>query len=134
MVERSARAARCDERLSRTFAALADPTRRSILARLRAGDATISELAAPFDVSFAAVSKHVTVLERARLVEREVVGREHRLRLVGSGLRDAAAWTLGYQTLWERRLDALESILRGRRRTPRRPARGAPARAKRRGQ
>ncbi len=122
MVELS-RSAAGDERLSRTFAALADPTRRSILSQLRAGDATISELAAPFDVSFAAVSKHVAVLERARLVEREVVGREHRLRLVGNGLRTAAAWTLGYRELWERRLDALDRVLRDRARSPHRPGR-----------
>jgi DNA-binding transcriptional ArsR family regulator len=98
------------------FGALADPTRRALLARLRAGDATISELAAPFDVSFAAVSKHLAVLERARLVAREVVGREHRLRLAPSGLREAAAFTLDYEALWDQRLDALEGLLRVRRR------------------
>jgi DNA-binding transcriptional ArsR family regulator len=113
MVERS-------ERLSRAFAAVADPTRRAILAHLRQGEATVSELAEPFTVSLAAISKHVAVLERARLIEREVVGREHRLRLVAGGLRDVAAFALDHEALWAERVDALESLLsaRGRKRRP----------------
>jgi DNA-binding transcriptional ArsR family regulator len=122
MVERSASARQ--QRLTRTFAALTDPTRRSMLDRLRRGAATISELAAPFEVSFAAVSKHVQVLERAGLVAREVVGREHRLSLVAAPLHEASDWTLDYRAFWETRLDALDAMLRATRAKPRRPARG----------
>jgi DNA-binding transcriptional ArsR family regulator len=123
MVERSASAR--EQRLTRTFAAVSDPTRRAILARLRSGGATISELAAPHDVSFAAVSKHVQVLERAGLVAREVVGREHRLTLVAAPLHEASDWTLDYRAFWETRLDALEAMLRAPTAKPRRPARRA---------
>ena len=94
-----------------------------MLAQLRRGAATISELAAPFDVSFAAVSKHVQVLERAGLVEREVVGREHRLSLVAAPLHEASDWTLDYRAFWETRLDALDAMLRASAAKPRRPAR-----------
>jgi DNA-binding transcriptional ArsR family regulator len=127
MVERRAGARagkrRNPQQLTRTFAALADPTRRSMLAQLRGGDATISELAAPFAVSFAAVSKHVQVLERAGLVTREVVGREHRLSLVAAPLREASEWTQDYRGFWEARLDALDAVLRASNAKPRRPAR-----------
>jgi DNA-binding transcriptional ArsR family regulator len=121
MVERSARAR--EQRLTRTFAAVSDPTRRAILARLRRGGATISELAVPFDVSFAAVSKHVQVLERAGLLAREVVGREHHLTLVAAPLHEASDWTGDYRAFWEVRLDALEAMLRASTPKPRRPAR-----------
>lgn len=99
------------EGLDQTFAALADPTRRALLGRLRAGPSTVSELAEPFDVSLNAVSKHLRVLERARLVRREVRGREHHLHLNAEPLRDAVAWTAGYRDFWDRRLDALEKVL-----------------------
>jgi DNA-binding transcriptional ArsR family regulator len=105
MVERSGAA------LDRTFAALADPTRRQILARLRRGPATIGELAAPFRMSFAGVSKHLKRLERAGLVRREVRGRRHVCRLHARPLRVAAAWTLGYRDFWEGRLDALAALV-----------------------
>jgi len=121
MVERSAIAR--EQRLTRTFGALADPTRRAILARLRGGAATITALAEPFDVSFAAISKHVQVLERAGLVAREVVGREHRLSLAAAPLRDATDWALDYRAFWESRLDALEAVLRASTTKRRRPAR-----------
>jgi DNA-binding transcriptional ArsR family regulator len=98
------------------------PGGREIL-QLRGGDATISELAAPFAVSFAAVSKHVQVLERAGLVTREVVGREHRLSLVAAPLREASEWTQDYRGFWEARLDALDAVLRASNANPRRPAR-----------
>ncbi len=125
MVERSpAREEPADDRLGPVFAALADPTRRRILGRLRDGAATVSALADPFPMSFAAVSKHVRVLERAGLVRREVHGREHRLSLEAAPLREAAAWTLGYRDFWEPRLDALDALLRReKRREPRRPRR-----------
>lgn len=103
--------------LDRTFAAIADPTRRAILARLRDGSATVGDLAAPFDLSFAAVSKHVGVLERAGLLEREIRGRHHHCRLVAAPLRAAAAWTFDYQKYWGERLDALEALMRRRRRS-----------------
>ncbi len=107
--------------LDRTFAALADPTRRAILARLRNGAVAVGELAEPFDVSLAAVSKHVRVLERAGLVRREVRGREHRCHLSAGPLGAAARWTEAYRAFWEERMDALEALLRQRpRATPRR--------------
>ncbi len=97
--------------LDRTFHALADPTRRAILARLRAGPVTVSALAEPFPISLAAVSKHVGVLERAGLLEREARGRERVCHLQAEPLREAAAFTFDYRALWESRLDALEALL-----------------------
>jgi DNA-binding transcriptional ArsR family regulator len=108
--------------LDRTFAALADPTRRAILARLRAGPATVGELAAPFDMSLNAVSKHVHRLERAGLLRREVRGREHHCHLEAAPLGEVAAWTAAYRQVWEERLDALSDLLDARR--SRRRARG----------
>ena len=116
--------------LDRTFAALADPTRRAILARLRNGAATISEIATPFEMTFAGVSKHLQVLERAGLLARDVVGREHRISLIAAPLRDAADWALDYHDFWERRLDALEAFVR--RRKPAAPARADAAKTPRR--
>ena len=97
--------------LDQTFHALADPTRRAILSRLRGGPATVSVLAAPFPISLAAVSKHVGVLERAGLLEREARGRERVCHLRAGPLRDAAAFAFDYRGLWESRLDALEAML-----------------------
>ena len=105
-----------DARLTRTFAALADPTRRAILARLRRGSLTVSELAAPFPISLNAVSKHLKQLERARLVRREVKGRTHHLFLDASPIGEAEEWTAAYREFWERRLDALETFVTSRRR------------------
>ena len=102
--------------LDATFAALADPTRREILARLRRGPANVGELADPFDISLAAVSKHLGVLERAGLIRRERHGRERRCHLRARPLRAAAAWTDAYREFWEGRLDALDRHLRRRRR------------------
>jgi DNA-binding transcriptional ArsR family regulator len=101
--------------LDRTFAALADPTRRAILARLCEGDAPVGELASPFAMSLAAVSKHVAVLERAGLVRREVRGRERRCHLEARPLAEAARFTERYRAFWEARLDALGDHLRRRR-------------------
>jgi len=103
-------------RLTRTFTALADPTRRAILARLRRGSVTVTELAAPFPISLNAVSKHVKQLERAELVRREVKGREHHLSLEAAPISEAEEWTAGYREYWERRLDALETFVTNRRR------------------
>ncbi len=110
MVERTAP-------LDRTFSALADPTRRAILARLRSGTATVGELSDPFDMSLTAVSKHVRVLERAGLIERQVQGREHHCRLRAEPLRAAAAWTVDSRGFWSGRLDALDDFLRRDRRS-----------------
>jgi DNA-binding transcriptional ArsR family regulator len=95
------------DRLDAVFHALSDRTRRALLARLAAGPAMISELAAPFAMSFVAVSKHVRVLERARLVERTVTGRVHRCRLDAAPLEAAERWLDEYRSFWESALDAL---------------------------
>ena len=97
--------------LSLTFAALADPTRRAILARLSKGEASVTELAAPFDISLPAVTKHLKVLERAGLITR---GREAQWRpcaLAATPLREVSQWVEQYREHWEQRLDRLESYL-----------------------
>lgn len=102
--------------LDRTYAALADPTRRALLVTLRAGDARISDLAAPLPMSFAAVSRHVGVLESAGLVRREVRGREHWLTVRPEGLRGAERWIHDQSEFWSRRADALAARLERKRR------------------
>lgn len=97
--------------LDRTFGALADPTRRGIVATLAAGPRTVGALADPLPMSLVAVSKHVGVLERAGLVTRTRAGRAHLCRLRADPLRDAAAWLDAYRTFWTARLDALEHYL-----------------------
>jgi DNA-binding transcriptional ArsR family regulator len=99
------------QHLDRVFHALAHPTRRAILRRIAQKEQTISELAAPFDMSFEAVSKHVQVLERARLLRRTRSGRVHRCRLGPTPLRDAAKVLADLAGLWNKRLDALERLL-----------------------
>jgi DNA-binding transcriptional ArsR family regulator len=99
------------EQLNRTFAALADPTRRAILARLAAGEASVTELAEPFEMSMPAVSKHLKVLERAGLVAR---GRERQwrpARLDAGPLKDVADWTERYRRFWEESYDRLDEYL-----------------------
>jgi DNA-binding transcriptional ArsR family regulator len=105
--------------LDEIFGALADPTRRAILARLTKGDALVTQIAEPFEISLAAVSKHVRVLERAGLVHRTVVGREHRCALSPRPLRAAADWVEHYRAFWETRLDALEQFVIVKRRRAR---------------
>ena len=100
-----------EQHLNQTYAAIADPTRRAILTRLTQGDVRVTELAEPFAMSLNAVSKHVRVLERAGLVQRQVKGREHYLSLEAEPLRAALAWIDAYRQFWETRLDALESFL-----------------------
>ena len=95
--------------LSTTFSALADPTRRAILARLATGEATVSELAAPFDMSFPAVSKHLKVLERAGLVEQGRAAQFRPRKLRPDPLRDLAAWLEDYRRYWDDRLDNLDA-------------------------
>ena len=113
--------------LDRTFAALADPTRRAILARLAQGEATVGELARPFRVSRPAVSKHLRVLERAGLVQRDRDGRVSRCALDAAPMRHAAEWVERYRVFWTERLDSLERYLERREpagRSPTRPTRG----------
>jgi DNA-binding transcriptional ArsR family regulator len=98
------------DRLDVTFAALADPTRRAILARLRVGEASVTELAAPFAMSQPAISKHLKVLERAGLVARGRDAQRRPCRLVAGPLREARDWLENYRGYWEesfRRLDGL---------------------------
>jgi DNA-binding transcriptional ArsR family regulator len=106
-----------DEVLDRTYAALADPTRRSLLMALRSGEARITDLADPLPMSFAAVSRHVGVLETAGLITRAVRGREHWLSLRPDGLSLAEHWIREQSAFWERRADALEARLRRRTRS-----------------
>ena len=105
------------EVLDATFHALADPTRRAILARLAAGEASVMELAAPFAMSQPAISKHLKVLERAGLISRGRDAQRRPCRLVAQPMRDATAWLADFRAYWEesyQRLDALLDELRGR--------------------
>ena len=97
--------------LDQVYGAIADPTRRAILAELAGGDVNVGSLAERFPISFNGVSKHVKVLERAGLVRRRVRGREHWLRLKPARLREAARWLEHYRAFWNVRLDALERLL-----------------------
>jgi DNA-binding transcriptional ArsR family regulator len=99
------------QRLNRAYAALADPTRRALLVALRAGDARITDLAAPLTMTFAGVSRHVGVLESAGLVRRSVRGREHWLSLRPEGLAVAGDWITEQTAFWSRRADALAARL-----------------------
>jgi DNA-binding transcriptional ArsR family regulator len=95
-----------------TLAALADPTRRAILARLAAGEARVTEVAEPFPISLNSVSKHIRILERAKLVRRRVRGREHLLSLDPRPLEEAARWLDEQRALWAWRLAELEDVLK----------------------
>jgi len=98
-------------RLDHTLGALADPTRRAILMRLSAGEARVTDLAAPFDISLNSVSKHIRILERAELVKRRRIGREHFLSRNPRPLAEAAAWIDVLQNHWNQRIDRLEKAL-----------------------
>lgn len=98
--------------LDRTLLALADPTRRAILNRLSRGEARVTDLAAPFDISLNSVSKHIRMLERARLVRRRRAGREHILSFDPRPLDELAEWIESKRTFWTARLDDLERELR----------------------
>jgi DNA-binding transcriptional ArsR family regulator len=100
------------DQLSATFAALADPTRRAILARLADGDATVTELAKPFPVSLPAISRHLKVLERAGLISRNRSAQFRPSRLRAEPLREATAWMEMYRDMWEGRIDRLDEHLR----------------------
>ena len=103
--------------LSTTFAALADPTRRAILARLANGEATVTELAAPFDLSLPAMSKHLKVLQRAGLIEQGLHAQWRPCRLKPERLRDVADWIGQYRRHWEESFDRLDDYLRELQRT-----------------
>jgi DNA-binding transcriptional ArsR family regulator len=100
-----------DDRLSATFAALAHPTRRAILARLTDGEATVNELAARFPITGQAVSQHLQVLERAGLIERGRTAQLRPSRLRGEPLGEAVEWLLGYRRFWEAGFDRLDQRL-----------------------
>ena len=104
-----------EDRLSATFAALADPTRRAILARLTEGEATVNELAAPFPMSAQAVGKHLRVLERAGLIERGREGQARPSRLRTQALDDAVRWMETRKRTWEGRMDRLDAYLQQQR-------------------
>jgi DNA-binding transcriptional ArsR family regulator len=124
--------------LDATFGALADPTRRAILAKLALSpEASVGELARPFSISLPAVSRHLRVLEEAGLVSREKDGRVHRCRLLAEPMRAAAGWIEQYREFWEARLDALQRYLESSveekeepRWTKRRPRSGSRSRAR----
>lgn len=99
------------DHLSATFAALADPTRRAILARLATGETTVGELAAPFEMTLPAVTKHLKVLERAGLISRGREAQWRPCRLQAQPLREVANWVERYQKFWEQRFDSLERYL-----------------------
>jgi DNA-binding transcriptional ArsR family regulator len=99
------------DHLSATFAALADPTRRAILARLASGECSVTELAEPFAMSMPAVSKHLRVLERAGLIARGREAQWRPCRLKAAPLKEVAEWTEGFRAIWEQRLDRLEMYL-----------------------
>jgi DNA-binding transcriptional ArsR family regulator len=100
-----------DQVLDRTYAALADPTRRALLVALRAGEARITDLAAPLPMTFAGVSRHIGVLESAGLVQRAVRGREHWLSIRPEGFDAAEEWISEQSAFWSRRADALAARL-----------------------
>ena len=99
------------DHLSTTFAALADPTRRAILARLASGECSVTELAEPFDMSLPAVSKHLRVLERAGLIARGREAQWRPCRIEAGPLKEIADWAERYRDIWEQRLDRLDTYL-----------------------
>ncbi len=100
------------DRLSATFAALADPTRRAILARLASGEATVKELAEPFEISMPAVTKHLKVLQRAGLISQGRHAQWRPCKLEAQPLQEVSDWVERYRQFWEQRLDRLEEYLR----------------------
>jgi DNA-binding transcriptional ArsR family regulator len=115
MGERSA------ERLDATFVAMADPTRRAILERLMRSEARVTELANEFPISLNSTSKHIRMLERAGLVQRRIVGRDHFLSLDAAPMAEAAAWLEHYRRFWDVRLAALEAFVTRKREEKKKP-------------
>lgn len=110
-------------RLDSTFLALADPTRRAILARLAQGEASVSELGEPFEMSQPAISKHLKVLERAGLISVGQDAQRRPRRLEGRPLAEASAWLERYRSIWEANFQRLDSLLKEMQRSPRTPRR-----------
>jgi len=110
------RATQTSAGLDAAFSAMADPTRRAILARLALADARVTEIAGDFPVSLNAISKHIKMLERAQLVRRTVQGREHVLSLNAEAMAGAAEWIEYYRQFWENQLASLETFVINRRR------------------
>jgi DNA-binding transcriptional ArsR family regulator len=108
--------------LSNTFAALADPTRRAILARLASGEASVTELARPFAISMPAISKHLKVLEHAGLIARGRDAQYRPCRLKPAPLHEVADWVEHYRQFWEQSLERLDAYLRGLKNQPNKPA------------
>jgi DNA-binding transcriptional ArsR family regulator len=106
-----------EAQLDLVFSALSDPTRRAVLARLRQGEASLTRLARPLQVSLPSMSKHVRVLERAGLIDRRIAGRLHRLRLKPRAFQLVDSWLHDYASAWEGQLDGLEQYLRRERRS-----------------
>jgi DNA-binding transcriptional ArsR family regulator len=102
--------------LSPILGAVSHPTRRAILARLSGGPARVTEIAAPFEMSLNAVSKHLKVLEEAGLVHREKQGRDHRIALKAEGLKAVSVWVHEYERFWNRHLDRVEEHFKAKRR------------------
>ncbi len=119
------------DQLSSTFAALADPTRRAILARLALGETSVTELAKPFEMSMPAVSKHLKVLERAGLIARAREAQWRPCRLDAGPLKDAASWIDEYRRFWDQSLDRLEDYLRRMKAATTKGTRAKGSRAKR---
>ena len=109
------------DRLDATFLALADPTRRAILARLALGEASVTELAEPFEMSQPAISKHLKVLERAGLITVGQDAQRRPRRLEGKPLAEVSAWLERYRTIWEANFERLDSLLHEMQRSSRRP-------------
>jgi DNA-binding transcriptional ArsR family regulator len=104
---------RAHDQLTSTFAALADPTRRAILAHLMSGEASVTELAEPFEMSLPAISKHLKVLEDAGLITRGRAAQWRPCRIHPAGLKDVADWVENYRMAWEKKLDRLQDYLEG---------------------
>jgi DNA-binding transcriptional ArsR family regulator len=116
--------------LDEVFGAVADPTRRAILARLATSEARVTEIAEAFPISLNATSKHIKVLERAGLVRRDIYGRDHVLSLNAEPMADAVAWMEFYRGFWESRLSALEQFVKTKRKAVRPTKQDPPDRRK----
>ena len=103
--------------LDDVFLALGHPVRREILVRLAQGSATVTDIAEPFDLSLNAISKHLKILERANLIQREVIGREHYCRISTEPLEEISNWLTYYQSFWTSRFDAMEQELLAKKRS-----------------
>jgi DNA-binding transcriptional ArsR family regulator len=123
---------RAATRLDATFAALADPTRRAILARLALGEATVNELVAPFSIRQPAISRHLKVLEEAGLIARGRDAQRRPCRIVGDPLADVSAWLENYRRFWEARYERLDALLAEMQTPPRRARRRVGKAAKQR--